>query len=278
MKKILFLILCSSALLVTANCARSKQNNIVDKKFMMDSAENSVGEDLAIKQVPAYAEILIKAYPKQKLRYVNNKILFPDGFSVIYDDQKKKDFNAKLDNSDVEDMFSFPYDTIGKPKYLADAGRSRCEALFKKMYGSSAEIVRKNLVTVDWFGQKVLFTKVNSAHKQLLKVAQELAKIPNIQKYLKSSGTFYWRKVRGANRQSAHSYGIAFDIGVDYSNYWLWTNPGAKETDKIKYANRFPMQIVKVFEKYGFVWGGRWYHYDTMHFEYRPEIIGKNAL
>ncbi|MBP9613702.1 MAG: M15 family metallopeptidase, partial [Sulfurospirillum sp.] len=26
-------------------------------------------------------------------------------------------------------------------------------------------------------------------------------------------------------------------------------------------------------EKYGFVWGGRWYHYDTMHFEYRPELF-----
>jgi len=21
------------------------------------------------------------------------------------------------------------------------------------------------------------------------------------------------------------------------------------------------------------VWGGKWYHYDTMHFEYRPEIL-----
>ena len=31
--------------------------------------------------------------------------------------------------------------------------------------------------------------------------------------------------------------------------------------------------IVKVFEKYGFIWGGRWYHYDTMHFEYRPEFL-----
>ena len=28
-----------------------------------------------------------------------------------------------------------------------------------------------------------------------------------------------------------------------------------------------------IFEKYGFVWGGRWYHYDTMHFEYRPELF-----
>jgi peptidoglycan LD-endopeptidase CwlK len=33
------------------------------------------------------------------------------------------------------------------------------------------------------------------------------------------------------------------------------------------------MEIVKIFEKYGFIWGGKWYHYDTMHFEYRPELI-----
>ena len=39
------------------------------------------------------------------------------------------------------------------------------------------------------------------------------------------------------------------------------------------YRNRIPWEIVEVFEKHGFVWGGKWYHYDTMHFEYRPEII-----
>src|SRR5690242_16362928 len=28
------------------------------------------------------------------------------------------------------------------------------------------------------------------------------------------------------------------------------------------------------FEQHGFIWGGRWAHYDTMHFEYRPELLG----
>lgn len=266
-------ILLSLTLLATASCAHSKQNPITANKSVRDSVENCVDTQLANKQIPIYARRLIKAYPEQRMRYADNKILFPDGTSVTYDDKKKKSFDAMLDDSDIEDMFSLSYDTIGKPKYLADAGRSRCEALFKKMYGASAEAVRKNLVTVEWFGQKVLFTKVNGADKQLRKVAAELAKISNVRKYLKSSGTFYWRKVRGAKRQSAHSYGIAFDIGVDYSNYWLWSNPGAKETDKIKYLNRIPTEIVKVFEKHGFIWGGRWYHYDTMHFEYRPELI-----
>jgi hypothetical protein len=30
-------------------------------------------------------------------------------------------------------------------------------------------------------------------------------------------------------------------------------------------------EIVDIFERRGFVWGGKWYRYDTMHFEYRPE-------
>jgi D-alanyl-D-alanine carboxypeptidase len=34
-----------------------------------------------------------------------------------------------------------------------------------------------------------------------------------------------------------------------------------------------PAAIVHVFEHNGFIWGGRWYHYDTMHFEYRPELL-----
>jgi hypothetical protein len=34
-----------------------------------------------------------------------------------------------------------------------------------------------------------------------------------------------------------------------------------------------PREIVDAFERHGFIWGGRWYHYDTMHFEYRPELL-----
>lgn len=131
----------------------------------------------------------------------------------------------------------------------------------------------KKLVNVDWFGQNVLFTSVNGAADSLRMVAAELARYPELTKYLKSSGTFYWRTVRGAKRQSAHSYGIAFDIAVEYSDYWLWKNKNATETSKIQYANKIPQQLVEIFRKHGFIWGGAWYHFDTMHFEYRPEIL-----
>ena len=228
-------------------------------------------------EIPAGAQILLDVYPDFVKGYEDGQLLMSDGSKLTYDDGREKSFVEKLDDADPEDMFAFKYDREAeKPDYLQDAGRSRCEQLFKKMYGQNEAQVRRNLVRVPWFGEQVLFTKVNAADDSLKAVAAEIARHPELRQYLKSSGSFYWRQVRGAKRLSAHSYGMTIDIGVNYSDYWLWKNPGKKETDKIVYANRFPRQLVEIFERHGFIWGGRWYHYDTMHFEFRPEILKAN--
>jgi hypothetical protein len=70
-----------------------------------------------------------------------------------------------------------------------------------------------------------------------------------------------------------HSYGVTIDIAVGKSDYWQWDCKCTNEDKVLEYRNRVPLGIVKVFEKYGFIWGGNWYHYDTMHFEYRPELL-----
>lgn len=231
-------------------------------------------DSLSTDSIPKGARRLLSSYPLLGLTYSDNKIWFPDSSFVIYDDGKEKDFITKLDDCDIEDMFSMEYERDSTPPiYLNDCGRGRSEQLFKKMYGAAESVVRRNLVKVDWFGQKVPFTSINDANKRLEDVAKELNQFPELRKYLIKASSFYWRKVRGANRQSAHSYGIAIDINTEYSNYWLWSNPKCSETDTLKYENRIPLKIVEIFEKHGFIWGGRWYHYDTMHFEYRPELL-----
>lgn len=276
------------ALSILSTCGKSKSNNLPELTTYAYVAEDTVrnevsssffDKDDSLEDFPPEVKVLISIYPDYIIDFKDNYIYFLDGDSLIFDDHKEKTFTEILDNSSVKDMFSMEYANLDSiPKYLQDAGRPRNEYLFKKMYGHSPEEVSKNLVPVEWFGQKLSFTKVNHASEQLKKVAEELSDNPELRKYLKSAGTYYWRKVRGANRQSAHSYGIAIDIGVDYSDYWLWKYPKAKEEDKIVYANRMPRQIVEIFRKYGFIWGGAWYHFDTMHFEYRPEILKYSEL
>ncbi len=65
--------------------------------------------------------------------------------------------------------------------------------------------------------------------------------------------------------------GWVHDINVATSDYWLW-KAGAAGTPA-GYRNRIPAKIVEIFEKHGFIGGGKWHHYDTMHFEYRPELL-----
>jgi hypothetical protein len=34
-----------------------------------------------------------------------------------------------------------------------------------------------------------------------------------------------------------------------------------------------PKAVIEAFERGGFLWGGKWFLFDNMHFEYRPELL-----
>jgi hypothetical protein len=54
-------------------------------------------------------------------------------------------------------------------------------------------------------------------------------------------------------------------------DYWHWSTRDQGQSR----LNNYPQQIPRIFEKYGFIWGGKWGNFDIMHYEYRPEIIYK---
>ena len=222
-------------------------------------------------------QTLIATYPAHLKSRDGNMLVWHDGTRMVIFDGRKKTHQTRLKTADIEDMMSQPYPvgpcSFEKPKWNYDPGRIRNEAFFRKMYGNSAARVKRALTTIDWFGRRLRVTKINGVDKQLAKVAAGLARLPKkMRKYLvPMGGTFKWRKIAGTNRLSVHSFGAAIDINTKYSDYWRWS--GGKPGKVPKYKNRVPRQIVEVFERHGFIWGGKWYHYDTMHFEYRPELL-----
>ena len=237
---------------------------------------NNVQAGLVQKEsAPLFVQALVDAYPEQIVGYDGDSLVFADGSRIEYDDGIERTWQEMLYRCDVEDMAYWNYDE--KVTSHCDPGRIRNEELFKKMYGDSEEAVRSHFTTIEWcpnlVGQKLHVTTVNGVADQLQKVSDELNRHPEWKDWLTSGGIFNWRVVAGTDRLSPHSFAIAIDIGVSKSNYWRWDYPDASETDEIVYRNSIPLEIVKVFEKHGFIWGGWWYHYDTMHFEYRPEIF-----
>jgi len=89
-----------------------------------------------------------------------------------------------------------------------------------------------------------------------------------------------WRVIAGTNRRSNHSYGTAIDLLPVNLNgrltYWRWNEKEKKEFNIDDYYTP-PEKVIKLFEDNGFIWGGYWELIDTMHFEYRPELLLLNG-
>ncbi len=231
-------------------------------------------------QIPVPVQKLMKYYP-QIISYDNGKLVFQDNSSILYDDGKSKSHKELLENADIEDMFKQAYSkgSISKPiSKNYDPGRYRNEAFFRKIYGNSAKEVEMNLVEIVWCpklaNQKIRVSKINGLDKKLEAISRELDEHSELQKYLTNvGGTFNWRCISGTKRLSQHSFGASIDINIKYSHYWQWNSKSTNEDVSLNYKNQIPQIIVDIFEKHGFIWGGKWYHYDTMHFEYRPELL-----
>jgi flavodoxin len=120
---------------------------------------------------------------------------------------------------------------------------------------------------------------------------RELAKsdpeIPLWLNTLASITGWNWRNVAGSANLSFHSYGAAVDLlmkpQVGKETYWQWTASRGIDWRSVPAENRLnpPVAVIRAFEEQGFIWGGRWTRYDTMHFEYHPELLilgtGRNA-
>lgn len=237
------------------------------------------------------SERLKSAYPNHIANISSGFVIFQDGARLPIDDGKgNKLFDKWLSAPDIKDMFRFDYrpsSVIDPPPENYDPGRARNVEFFNKIYGNcSKDEVAKHLVDVTWLPKKsatrIKITSRNGVAEKLRAVSTELDELPSrFDIYLRpTAGTYVCRNIAGTHSPSAHGYGIAIDIAIANADYWRWSkqnrtllSPGLADAAERHYRNRIPIEIVQIFEKHGFIWGGRWYHYDTMHFEYRPELL-----
>ncbi|MEO6953355.1 MAG: M15 family metallopeptidase [Polyangia bacterium] len=187
--------------------------------------------------------------------------VLPDGTRLPWDDGRKKTLDEALASPDLEDTLARPY-RRGPIRAIVDPGddpgRVRVDALFRVAYP------RAGITTLHFFGHRLrVHAKVVAP---LERVAARLRAIDVGPWMQKLSGTLVVRNIAGTTRPSSHSYGISLDLDSARTQFWRWDRPP-------HWHNTVPQAIVDAFEAEGFIWGGRWYHYDTMHFEYRPELL-----
>jgi len=225
-------------------------------------------------------DALVAAYSDVLVGHDASNIYWKDGTVMpVGNAEPLKSFQQRIVNASILDQFYQKYPVgkaIAPPSNDFDPGRFRNEAFFQKLYGDCRTgAVSRNLKSVPWFpnGQSVKITALHGIADHLAKVSAEIEKLPERirRAAYPIAGVLSCRPVADTGKMSMHAYGAAIDLNLTYSDYWIWQSKGGKQD--IRYRNRMPPEIVDIFERHGFIWGGRWYHFDTMHFEYRPELL-----
>lgn len=160
-----------------------------------------------------------------------------------------------------------------------------CYDFFFALYGKGRKEIEKNLVYLEVFGRKLPFNRQNGAALSLKRAVERVESLAEssdeVKEWLNSIGavsTYSPRRVANEPKLSMHSFAIAVDIiPRQYKKqiYWYWTSRNRAEWWETPESERvaFPPSVVEIFEDEGFIWGGKWFKFDSMHFEYRPELL-----
>lgn len=223
---------------------------------------------------PEIASVLI-AYPS--LRYEADRRALVDGDQEISIAAASDLGPAEvLEQPTFGDQFRYVYplqfNMRARETSWFDPGRVRNSDFMSLLYFSDEATARASLVTVEHepTGARFNVTEKRGVACQLQAVLSALGS-RHTPLFENIGGSFNWRTISGTDRLSVHSYGAAIDLNSRLGAYWRWQ--GHRPGGVGRFENHFPQDLVLLFERYGFIWGGKWHHYDSMHFEYRPELI-----
>lgn len=263
------------------NISQYTCNNLFDCDTSSDSDSSKKDYDIQMKQDLL---ILMMAYPEHITGIEKNDsgkvfVIMKSGKKFIYDDKINKTPEQKLEQPDLQDIMEdlYPLDKTNKvPDKSYDPGRCRNYEFLNEVYGNSRAAIEKNLVSLKNAYPSCQFNSQNNAHSSLECALKELVSLSKGRSDISGllypgCGTYNYRLIAGTGKLSPHSYGIAIDLNTDKRDYWKWSTKEAAES-RVK---EYPLDLVTAFENNNFIWGGKWGHFDIMHFEYRPEIILK---
>jgi len=223
---------------------------------------------------------LVAAYPDHLRGTEGDALVWADRARMpIGAGQPTRPFEEMLRSASIADQLRQPYEPgplAAPPPPGHSPGRIRNSAFFRKMYGDCRDPRSvPPLTRITWMPrtrpQAIGVTTVNDVATRLGRVIAALEAMPDrVKAHLTpSAGSFNCRDVADTGLPSMHASGAAIDIGTRGSDYWAWS----RSRGELVHRNRIPPEIVEAFEAERFIWGGKWYHYDTMHFEYRPELF-----
>lgn len=187
-------------------------------------------------------------------------------------------------------FYRYSLEPLTEPVPASDEMPLFCTDVLESLWGSTEREARVHGRSISFLDHRMFLNGIVAVpllavERELLATAAGDAAVAAWIAELDITYSFISRDIAGSPTRSHHAWGLAVDfVPSSYGGrhvYWRWSRVFDREGwDRIPVEERWspPRRVVEIFERHGFVWGGKWAHFDVIHFEYRPEIVLYNRF
>jgi hypothetical protein len=251
------------------------------------SGLSDISEDLRVKAfLEAYGSLI------DRVTFEGDDAVFISGNRAIHFTDGKMLAESHLAQADAFEPFFFSYslEPLTRPPPLED-GPGQSTDVLEAFFGGRESEIRAQCESMTFLGRRLFVNKLASrALREVERDIQAAASrgetdVARWVDELEIAYSFMNKGIAGSESRSYHAWGLAVDlVPRSYGGkqvYWRWSRVFNRTGwHRIPLSERWspPEAVVAAFERHGFLWGGKWAHFDTIHFEYRPEILIYNRL
>jgi hypothetical protein len=235
--------------------------------------------------VQAYAPLI------DSVLYGEDDVVFVmRGQRIRFDDGRMLAEGRTNGNEDCDPIFyRYALEPLTAPPTSAAMPRY-CTDLAVSLWGHTETQIRRHGRSITFLGHRMfvnelLVDPLAAVEQDVRMAASSDPAVASGADDISVTYSFINREIAGSPTRSYHAWGMAIDlVPTSYGGrhvYWRWSRVFDREGwDQIPLEERWspPEPVIEIFERHGFVWGGKWPHFDDIHFEYRPEIILYNRL
>ena len=187
-------------------------------------------------------------------------------------------------------FYRYPLDLPTEPPPLPEGPVRFCTDLQEALWGRTEREIRQRAHSTTFIDRRLFVNDVvaealGEVERDILAVAETDATVASWIDEVDVAYSFIDRGIAGTATRSQHAWGLAVDlVPASYRGqqvYWRWSRAwNRRGWHRTPLEQRWspPEAVIEIFERHGFLWGGKWAHFDNIHFEYRPEILEYNRL
>jgi len=240
------------------------------------------------------ARAFVEAYRPfiDSVSYRNGDVVFSVGGSDVHFEDGRLLEASRLHRRESCDpvFYRYPLEPLTRAPVPAEEFPTSCRDVAEILWGRTESEARRHASGVRFLDRRMFVNDV--IHAPLAAVERELRDLatrdPAVAEWIAEieiTYSFIDRDIASSDTPSYHAWGLAFDlVPKSYEGrhvYWRWSRALDRQGwQEIPLEERWspPAAAIEVFERHGFVWGGKWGYFDAIHFEYRPEILIYNRL